>query len=465
MVIIKIKEEDTIVGISTSLGESGINIIRLSGENSIEIASKMFISKKGKNIKELKSHTINYGEIIDNDRNVVDEVLLSIMNKPNTYTKEDVIEINCHGGSFVTQKILELTLNNGARLALNGEFTKRAFLNGRLDLSQAEAVMDVISAKTSVSHNLAKNQLLGNVKNAIHNLRDRVLDIVAEIEALIDYPEHDEGDQTYDILNLKCNDILTEIENIVKNSENGKIFRVGINIAIIGKPNVGKSSLLNKFLNEERAIVTDIAGTTRDTLYEYLNLDGIPIKMIDTAGIRETSDIVENIGIKKAIEQTEHADLIICMLDNSNTIEKEDLKIFDIIKDKKALIILNKSDICKCIDIKSLCEYCPEKYIFEISVKNEHNLESIKNCVKELFFAGDITVDDKVMLTNTRHLNALTEAKINLEKTINTIKKFMPVDFVSMDLQLVLENLGEITGDVFDEEIIDRIFSKFCLGK
>lgn len=458
--------DDTIAAISTPMGNGGIGIVRISGENSIELADKIFKAADRKKLADKQTHTITYGKVVNpkNDE-VIDEVLVMLMRGPRTYTCEDVVEINCHGGMNVTNKVLEIILNNGARIAEPGEFTKRAFLNGRIDLSQAEAVMDVIDSKTELSRKTALNQLGGSVKEKVHELREEILDMIAGIEAAIDYPEHDVEEETYSQMYKRTMNLKKEINYLIDSADRGIIIREGIEAVILGKPNVGKSSLLNYLLMEERAIVTDIPGTTRDTVEEYMNLGGIPVKIIDTAGIRETGDKVERIGVEKSRKCAENADVIFMMLDASTPLGYEDEEILEFIKDKKTIILVNKMDIDINIDVDTLCKYTNKENVIFISVKKNIGMDKLTERFKEMFLGGCIESKESVLISNTRHKNMLVKAEEALDGAINTIKSGMPEDFISMDLQDALSALGEITGDSVDDEIIDRIFTKFCLGK
>lgn len=450
--------EDTIAAISTG-GIGGIGIVRISGEDSISIVNQLFQSKNKISLLDKKSHTLSYGYIVDN-KNVVDEVLVSVMKAPNTYTKEDIVEINCHGGMLVLQKVLELVLNYGARLAEPGEFTKRSFLNGRIDLSQAEAVIDLIQSKTDIARQSAVNQLGGRLQKKVSEMRSKLLDMIASIEAVIDYPEHDIEEDTYDSMKYKTIALIEEMEELLKNADKGKIIREGIQTVIIGKPNVGKSSLLNWLLEEERAIVTDIPGTTRDTVEEYVNIEGIPMKIVDTAGIHETGDLVEKIGVEKSKNYAEKADLLLILLDASCPLEQEDKQILAFAQNKKAIILLNKIDL----EQKITEDMFQGENIISISVKKNIGFDKLIQQLKKLFFEGEIHAEYGI-LGNVRHRNALYQAKEAMNRALITITTRMPEDFISMDLQEANIALGEITGDTVDEEIIDRIFTKFCLGK
>ena len=456
--------DDIIAAISTPIGVGGIGIVRMSGAGSIPVADNIFRGKK--KLSEKDSHTLSYGKIIDPGTNeVIDEVLVSVMKAPSTYTKEDVVEINCHGGSLVTRRVLEVLLNAGARLAEPGEFTKRSFLNGRMDLTQAEAVIDLINSRTELSRQAAVNQLEGRLKTEVRALREQILDMIASIEAVIDYPEHDIEEETYGAMEQGAQAVLNKMEQLLEGADRGKIIREGLETAIIGKPNVGKSSLLNWFLEEERAIVTDIPGTTRDTVEEYMNIDGIPIKIVDTAGIRETGDIVEKMGVDKSKAYAQNADFILMMLDASQPLANEDKDILEFIREKKALVLLNKTDLEQQLSIADLEKFMPKGHIIPISVKENLGFDAMVDAMKEMFLLGEVTKAEDILLGNTRHKNALYQAKEAMERCLVTIGTRMPEDFISMDLQDANYALGEITGDVADEEIIDRIFTKFCLGK
>ena len=456
--------DDDIAAISTPIGSGGIGIVRISGSGSVGIADKIFVSADGRKLGDKKSHTITYGHIVNpKTGETLDEVLVMLMLSPRTYTKENIVEINCHGGLLVTKKVLELVLNNGARLAEPGEFTKRAFLNGRIDLSQAEAVMDIIDSKTELSRKTAMNQLEGSIKQKVHGLREEILDMIAAIEAAIDYPEHDVEEETYSQMHKRITLLKSEIKKLIESADMGRIIREGVEAVILGKPNVGKSSLLNLLLMEERAIVTDIPGTTRDTVEEYMNLGGIPVKIVDTAGIRETGDKVEKIGVEKSRKCAEAADIIFMMLDASCPLSDEE--ILDFIKGRKAVILANKTDIDINIDVDALCKYTDAENIIYISVKEGSGIEKLTERFKDMFLGGDVAAKESVLISNARHKNMLEKSMEALDRAIATIESGMPEDFISMDLQDALTALGEITGDSVDDEIIDRIFTRFCLGK
>lgn len=456
--------DDIIAAISTPVGSGGIGIVRMSGTGCIALADTLFHGKK--KLSEKPTHTISYGHVCDHKTGeTIDEVLVSIMRAPHTYTKEDIVEINCHGGMLVTRRVLQAVLDAGARHADAGEFTKRAFLNGRLDLTQAEAVIDLIHSKTDVSRQAAVNQLEGRLKEEVRNMRNDVIDMIASIEAVIDYPEHDVEEETYDTMEKKAVDLRDHMEKLLAGADRGKIIREGLQTVIVGKPNVGKSSLLNWFLEEERAIVTDIPGTTRDTVEEYINLDGIPMKIVDTAGIRETGDVVERMGVEKSKTYAKQADLILMMLDGSRPLDQEDKEILSFIQDMPSIVLLNKSDLEQKLSLGELEEFLPKEQILPISVKDNTGFDALISAVKDMFFKGEAAVAEDALLGNVRHKNALLRAKEAMERCLVTIETRMPEDFISMDLQEANYALGEITGDVADEEIIDRIFTKFCLGK
>ncbi|GMQ63854.1 tRNA uridine-5-carboxymethylaminomethyl(34) synthesis GTPase MnmE [Vallitalea maricola] len=457
---------NTIAAISTSLSASGIGIIRISGEDAIIIADKLFVSKKNKKLIEQKTHTIHYGNIIDPESNeIIDEVLVSVMKEPNTYTKENIIEINCHGGVIVMQKILHLVLSNGARLAEPGEFTKRAFLNGRMDLSSAEAVIDIINAKTELSLESSVNQLKGNIYREIKDIRSKLLELIAHIEASIDYPEYDYEELGEDMVLNNLDGIKEKVSKLLNSADDGKIIREGIKTVIVGKPNVGKSSLMNALLNEDRAIVTAVAGTTRDVLEEYMNIKGIPLRIIDTAGIRETEDIVEKIGVNKSEELVEEADLIIMMLDASSDLTEEDRYIFNLIKNKKTIVLLNKIDLPVRITEEFVYKEVKNTRVISTSLKDNKGLDDIEKAIKDMFLIGDINFNDNLYITNIRHKVSLENAIDSLNSVKESIEMGMPEDCWSIDLKNSYDYLGEITGDSVSDDIIHQIFSQFCLGK
>ena len=458
------KEFDTIAAIATVLGEGGISIIRVSGEKSLSIINTIFKGKKSKTSEDMKPYTMRYGFIIEQETgDILDEVIVSYMKGPRSFTAEDTVEINCHGGIIATKRILEEVIKCGVRLAEPGEFTKRAFLNGRIDLSQAEAVIDIIRAKTDISMKLAVQQSKGRLSNEIGSIRNRMLELIAHIEATVDYPEDDLEEVTSDKAISDIKSILEIINNILTTADEGKIIREGLNAVIVGKPNVGKSSLLNSLVMENRAIVTEIPGTTRDVIEEYINIDGIPIKIIDTAGIRETKDIVEKIGVEKSKEKINESDLIILTLDMSRQLDDEDREIIDYIKDKKYIILLNKVDLPIKINKDDIINLNFD-YVIEISTKTGYGLDKLKECIKNLFFKGDIKSENFV-ITNSRHKEVLIRAKESCTQAIDALENTLAIDLASIDIRNAWYCLGEITGDSLSENIIDKIFSEFCLGK
>lgn len=447
---------DTIAAISTTMGVGAISIIRVSGNEAIQTVNKIF---KGKDLNNVESHTINYGHIIDNNK-IIDEVLVSIMKAPKTFTREDVVEINTHGGIAITNKVLELLLLNGCRLAEPGEFTKRAFLNGRIDLIEAEGVMDLINSKTEKARNLAINQVNGEVSKLIKNLRQKVIEILANIEVNIDYPEYEDIEEmTNNIILSNIEQIELEIKNILKHSSNSKIIKEGIKTIIIGSPNVGKSSILNKLLNEDKAIVTDIAGTTRDIVEGNIQIDGIVLNMIDTAGIRETNDLVESIGVKKSLDLIDEADLILYVLNNNEILTQEEKEILEKIKNKNHIIIVNKIDLENKLDLNLLSNY------IEMSIKNDIGINKLRDKIKEIFNLEQIEQNDYTYLSSARSISLLKKSLESLEAVKEGIKENMPVDMVEIDLKQMWSTLGEIIGETYSDELIDQLFSQFCLGK
>ncbi len=452
----------TIVAISTAPGIGGIGIIRMSGEECFEILDRIFKQKNHQKIDEIKGYSIKYGHIIDN-QNVIDEVLVSYYKAPNSYTKENMCEINSHGGIVIMNKILDLCIRNGANLAEPGEFTKRAFLNGRIDLSQAEAVIDIINAKTDKEAKVSLEQLNGNLSEKIESIRKIIISIMADIEATIDYPEYDLEEVTNKRILGTLDDVDEMLESLEKSFYNGKILREGISTAIIGRPNAGKSSLLNVILNEERAIVTDVEGTTRDSIEEYISIDGIPLKIIDTAGIRNANDEVEKIGVQKAIEIAKKSDIVIAIFDSNKLLTKEDKEILDLLKNKNAIIILNKIDLERKIEITDIEKL--EKPIVEISTKTREGIDKLYNEISKMFKLKEIANDGETIVSNVRHKNIIINSRKNLEKARETILKNMPIDIISTYLKEIIEELGKITGETVTEDVIKEIFSKFCLGK
>lgn len=459
----------TIAAISTAMAESGIGIVRMSGEEAFAIADKIYKNKKGKRLSDQKTHTIHYG-FIEEEGKVIDEVLVMLMRGPHTFTGEDTVEIDCHGGVYVVKKILEACIRNGARPAQPGEFTKRAFLNGKLDLSQAEAVIDVIQSQNDYALKSSLKQLRGSVKEKISDLRNKIIYHTAFIESALDDPEHISIDGYGNVLKKETKEIIEEIETLLKTADDGRIIREGINTVILGKPNAGKSSLLNVLLGEERAIVTEIAGTTRDILQETINLQGISLNIIDTAGIRNTNDKVEKIGVDKAKDYAKEADLIIYVVDSSNDLDENDYEIMKFIQGKKSILLLNKSDLERKVtkeEIKKICkEYNIENIpVIEISAKEEKGIDRLEEIVKEMFYHGEISFNNEIYITNIRHKTALERAKDSLMKVIESIENDMPEDFYSIDLMDAYETLGSITGEMVGEDLVNEIFSKFCMGK
>ncbi len=456
----------TIAAISTAVGEAGIGIVRISGKMALEIGNAIFRGNKVENLSEIHNRRLIYGHIVDMKNNqLVDEVLISYMKGPHTYTREDMCEIYCHGGIISVRKVLELVLNSGARLAEPGEFTKRAFLNGRLDLSQAEAIIDMIRAKTDKSFETSLNQLEGSLSRKIKEIRSILLSMIAHVEASIDFPDEDIEDITYEDLENYGVKVKEEIENLLSTADRGRILRDGLNTVILGKPNVGKSSLLNAVLRENRAIVTDIPGTTRDIIEEYVNIDGIPLKIVDTAGIRNTEDIVEKIGVNKAKETVEKADLIIAVFDNSRELSEEDYEIIDLISDKKSIILLNKTDLPSKYTEDHLKSLVNNKEIITTSITSGIGVDVLEKYIKEMFYSGEVEIYSDTVITNMRHKNQLVKALQNINHAIDDIRGNVPVDCIEVDLKNCWENLGEISGDTIDEDILDKIFSEFCIGK
>lgn len=458
------KITDTIAAISTSAGNSGIGIIRVSGDESIEIVDKIFQSNKdGKKLCDVDSHTVHYGHIVDGEK-TLDQVLVIVMKNPHSYTGEDTVEIDCHGGMLVLQKVLELVIRNGAKAAAPGEFTKRAFLNGKLDLSQAEAVMDVINSSNDFALNSSMAQLKGGVSEKIKEIRSDVIYHIAFIESALDDPEHISLDGYEEEISNMLEKNISNIKKLIDTFENGKIMKEGIHTVILGKPNAGKSSLLNLMLGEERAIVTDIEGTTRDTLEENINLNGLSLKIIDTAGIRNTEDTVEKIGVNKAKEVADVADLIIYVIDGSREIDENDLEIIKLIKDKPSIVLLNKSDLEAIVDLEKIDELSGED-IIEFSAKEGLGMDMLEDRIREMFYSGKVTYNNQVYITNARHKEALENAYESLLKVKDSVEAMMPEDFYSIDLMDAYEQLGLIIGESVEDDLVNEIFSKFCMGK
>lgn len=464
---------DTIAAIATGLAASGISVIRISGDEALDIIDRIFYKKQKHLLDEKKeenekisnrdSHTVNYGYIYDGDV-LIDEVMVLLMKAPRSYTREDVVEIDCHGGVIVTKKILETVIKYGARPAEPGEFTKRAFLNGRIDLSQAEAVIDILNAKNEYALKNSLNQLKGNILEKIKEVRANIIRDVAFIEAALDDPEHISIDHFGDELYERCNSNLKDLNKLLENSDNGRLIHEGIKTVILGKPNAGKSSLLNNLLREERAIVTDIAGTTRDTLEETIYLNGLCLNIIDTAGIRNTEDVVEKIGVSKALETAKTADLIIYVVDASRELDENDYQIIEFIKDKKAIILLNKIDLNTVIS-KEQIEKMVDQAVIEISAKENIGISELEEEIKNMFFEGKISFNDEIYITNVRHKTAIQEGIKSIEQVKSSIEDGMPEDFYSIDLMNAYEVLGEIIGESVGEDLVNTIFSEFCMGK
>ena len=454
----------TIASISTAPGIGGIGIIRMSGEKSFEVLDKIFVAKNKQNIDEIKGYTIKYGNIVENG-NIIDEVLVSYFKAPRSYTTENMCEINSHGGTVIVRKILELCLKNGAELAEPGEFTKRAFLNGRIDLAQAESVIDLINAKSDREAKSGIKQLEGALSKEIKDIKQEIMNVLVNIEVTIDYPEYDTPEVQKQELTMMLEKVEKKLSQLEESFDNGKIIKEGIKTAIIGKPNAGKSSLLNTILKEERAIVTDIEGTTRDTIEEFVTVKGIPIKLVDTAGIRNAKDEVEKIGIQKSIEEAQNADLIIAIFDSSKELTNEDKEIIDLIKGKKAIILLNKTDLPSKIDENNKQLKENAKNIIKISAKNNQGINKLYDKIAEMFSLNQINLDNEVLITNVRHKNIISKALQNVKKANEAILVNMPIDIVTIYIKEILEDLGEITGEYVTEDIINEIFSKFCLGK
>ena len=455
---------DTIAAIATAMTSSGIGIVRISGKDALTIIDKIYKSKSGKKkISECNSHTIHYGYIYDGEE-VVDEVMILLMKAPNTYTREDTIEIDCHGGVYVMKRILETVIKNGASPAEPGEFTKRAFLNGRIDLSQAESVIDVINSKNEFALKSSLSQLKGSILDKIREIRSVVLHEIAFIESALDDPEHISLDGYPQTLNNIVDKEIKNIDNLLKTSDNGRILKEGINTVIVGKPNAGKSSLLNVLVGSDRAIVTDIAGTTRDILEEQINLNGVTLNLVDTAGIRDTEDIVEKIGVSKAKEYATLADLIIYVIDSSTKLDESDYEIIELLKGKNSIILLNKSDLNVVTEESEVKELIDSK-IISISAKRNIGIDELENTIKDMFFNGEVSFNDEIYITNIRHKNLLNQSIISLKHVLNSISDGMPEDFYSIDLMSAYESLGLIIGESVEDDLVEEIFSKFCMGK
>lgn len=456
--------EDTISAVATALGEGGIGIIRMSGSQAIAIAETIFRGVNGKKASQIKSYQAAYGRIVDTE-NIIDEVLVLVMRAPRSYTREDVVEIHCHGGAIPIRKILDLTLRHGARLAEPGEFTKRAFLNGRLDLTQAEAVIDIIRSKTDSSLKMAVGQLSGMLSGKIRGLRHDILKMVAHLEASIDFPEEDIEEMAIDEVVKQVKHTITQIDELLATVQTGKVLREGLATVIIGKPNVGKSSLLNALLKEKRAIVTDIPGTTRDIIEEYVNLKGVPLKIVDTAGIRETSDIVEKIGVERAREFVGKADLILVLLDASQELTEEDSQVLNMLTGRQAIVLINKTDLPQVLDIDKVLALIPGKKVIKTAVAEGIGLDELEQSIVEMVYSGQVQQAEGAIVNNVRQANLIEQAGKHLNDVLNTAAAGMPPDCLVIDLRVAWEKLGEVTGDTVGEDIINQIFTQFCIGK
>lgn len=462
---------DTIAAIATAMSDSGIGIIRVSGDEAVEIVDKIYRNSKDEEIlKKYDSHTIHYGFIVEEDGTIIDEVMVSVMKAPRSYTAEDTVEINCHGGVIMMQKILHRVLKAGARIAEPGEFTKRAFLNGRIDLSKAEAIMDIIHAKNEFALQSSVKQLKGSVSDKIKKLREDILYEIAFIESALDDPEHISLDGYHDKLSEKTENIIKELTILLNSADNGKMLKEGINTVIVGKPNAGKSSLLNILVGEEKAIVTEIAGTTRDTLEETISLGGISLNMIDTAGIRNTEDVVEKIGVEKAKKISKDADLILYVVDASIPLDDSDRDIIELIQNKNVIILLNKSDLHEVVKEEMLQKLIPEKEetfcrIIKTSTKEEQGIDTLISIIKDMFFHGKLSYNDEVCITNMRHKEAIEDAKESMMQVRKSLEMDMPEDFYSIDMMSAYASLGTIIGEEVGDDLVNEIFSKFCMGK
>ncbi|WP_010290581.1 tRNA uridine-5-carboxymethylaminomethyl(34) synthesis GTPase MnmE [Kurthia massiliensis] len=460
-------EFDTIAAISTPMGEGAIAIVRLSGDEAVAIADKIFHSPSGKKLVDCTSHTIHYGHLKEVDTGeVVEEVMLSLMRGPKTFTREDVVEINCHGGLVTVNRVLQLVLRNGARLAEPGEFTKRAFLNGRIDLSQAEAVMDLIRAKTDRAMNVALGQMDGKLSRLIKSLRQKILEVLAQVEVNIDYPEYDDVEEvTIPLMLNNCGWVEKEIDRLLNTSSQGKILREGLSTVILGRPNVGKSSLLNNLVQENKAIVTDIAGTTRDIIEEYVNVRGVPLRLVDTAGIRETEDIVERIGVERSREALRDADLTLLLVNYNEALSPEDERLFETVKHMNYIVVVNKTDLEQRIDLDRVRELAAGHEVITTSILQDEGIEQLEEAIARMFFSGEVEAEDPTYVSNARHIALLHQAKDRIRDAINAAEAGIPVDMIQMDLTHAWEILGEIIGETVQDELINQLFSQFCLGK
>ncbi|EJO7137778.1 tRNA uridine-5-carboxymethylaminomethyl(34) synthesis GTPase MnmE [Staphylococcus pseudintermedius] len=460
-----VEQLDTITSISTPMGEGAIGIVRLSGHDAVEIADKLY---KGKHLlKDVPTHTINYGHIIDPEtEEVVEEVMVSVLRAPRTFTREDIVEINCHGGILTINRVLELTMTYGARMAEPGEYTKRAFLNGRIDLSQAEAVMDFIRSKTDRASKVAMNQIEGRLSDLIKRQRQSILEILAQVEVNIDYPEYDDvEDATTEFLLERSQEIKQEIQKLLDTGVQGKIMREGLSTVIVGKPNVGKSSMLNNLIQDNKAIVTEVAGTTRDVLEEYVNVRGVPLRLVDTAGIRETEDIVERIGVERSRKALSEADLILFVLNYNEPLTEDDRKLYEVIKNEDAIVIINKTDLEQRLDLAEVETMVGDMPIIQTSMLQQQGIDELEIQIRDLFFGGEVQSQDMTYVSNSRHISLLKQAKNAIQDAIDAAEMGVPMDMVQIDLTRTWEILGEIIGESASEELIDQLFSQFCLGK
>ncbi|CXK26964.1 tRNA (5-carboxymethylaminomethyl-2-thiouridylate) synthase [Staphylococcus aureus] len=456
---------DTITSISTPMGEGAIGIVRLSGPQAVEIADILY---KGKHLlNDVPSHTINYGHIIDPEsKEVVEEVMVSVLRAPKTFTREDIIEINCHGGILTINRVLELTMTYGARMAEPGEFTKRAFLNGRIDLSQAEAVMDFIRSKTDRASKVAMNQIEGRLSDLIKKQRQSILEILAQVEVNIDYPEYDDvEDATTEFLLEQSKEIKQEINRLLDTGAQGKMMREGLSTVIVGKPNVGKSSMLNNLIQDNKAIVTEVAGTTRDVLEEYVNVRGVPLRLVDTAGIRETEDIVEKIGVERSRKALSQADLILFVLNNNEALTQEDYTLYEVVKNEDVIVIVNKMDLEQNIDINEVKDMIGDTPLIQTSMLKQEGIDELEIQIRDLFFGGEVQNQDMTYVSNSRHISLLKQARQTIQDAIDAAESGVPMDMVQIDLTRTWEILGEIIGETASDELIDQLFSQFCLGK
>ena len=461
------KQTETIAAIATALSDSGIGIVRISGDDAIEIGSRVYRSKNGcHSLKDYGSHTIHYGFIMDGDE-ILDEVMVAVMKAPNSYTKEDTVEINCHGGVLIVQKVLETVLRNGARLAEPGEFTKRAFLNGRIDLAKAEAVMDIIHSRNEFALKSSMKQLKGSISDCIRQMREEILYEIAFIESALDDPEHISTEGYPEKLLPKIGDLLLRCNKLIDSADDGKVLKEGINTVIVGKPNAGKSSLMNLLVGEEKAIVTEVAGTTRDVLEESIRLHGIGLNIIDTAGIRSTEDVVEKIGVERALKIASDADLILYVVDSSVALDESDEEILDLIRGKKCIVLLNKTDLVPVVEEEELRKKLRDAEISVIrtSTRDNTGIEEFENIIKEMYFSGALSMNEEVIITNMRHKQALEEARDSLLMVKKSLEDEMPEDFYSIDLMSAYASLGYIIGEEVGEDLVNEIFSKFCMGK